>query len=361
MKGRNALVSAVLGVTIVAVAAIGVASAKGRGETSPSAASGTVHLFAFEDTLDPHVINGFKKAYPNIKLVTGAFANSDEAVAKLRAGFQADVIELCVRDTPRMAKAGLLAPIDTSKITAWNSMFPGLRDGFAVNGKPYAVAQEGGTAGLVYNPAKLPGGITSYKQLFTDPALKGKATLEGDPYYALAVAALAMGYKNPYALSDSDLKKVTSFFIAHKSNFRSFYSGDSDFLSLFQNGEIIAGQGFPDYPISLAKDKVKAVYVTPKEGTLTWECGLGVGTHAQNVPAAYALINYFETPAVQAYYAKRYSYIEANKATLKLLPKKLIKAVGLDNPAQLNKAIPTQIAPNYDKWLEAWRQIQASG
>jgi spermidine/putrescine transport system substrate-binding protein len=360
MKGRKALISAVLGLAIVAIAAIGVASAKGRGSTSPSAATGTVHLFAFEDTLDPHVINGFRKAYPNIKLVTGAFANSDEAVAKLRAGFQADVVELCVRDTPRMAKAKLLQPIDPSQVTAWNGLFPGLRDGFDVNGKPYAVAQEGGTAGLVYNPAKIPGGIKSYKQLFEDPALKGKATLEGDPYYALAVAALAMGYKNPYALSDSDLKKVTAYFIAHKGNFRSFYSGDSDFLSLFQNGEIIAGQGFPDYPISLAKDKVKAVYVTPTEGTLTWECGLGVGAHASNVPAAYALINYFDTPAVQAYYAKRYDYIEANKATLKLLPKALIKAVGLDNPQQLNKAIPTQIAPNYDKWLEAWRQIQAS-
>jgi hypothetical protein len=63
---------------------------------------------------------------------------------------------------------------------------------------------------------------------------------------------------------------------------------------------------------------------------------------------------------VQAYYAKRYSYIAANKAVLKLVPKALIKATGLDNPSQLSKAIPTQIAPNYDKWLEAWRKIQAS-
>jgi spermidine/putrescine-binding protein len=360
MKRRNALLSACLVLTIVAVASIGNASAKGGGSASASAATGTVQLFAFEDTLDPKVLSGFRKANPGIKLETAAFANSDEAVAKLRAGFKSDVVELCVRDTPRMAAAGVLAPIDTSQVKDWKNLFPGLRDGFIVKGKPYAVAQEGGTAGLVYNAAKLPGGITSYKQLFEDPRLKGKATVEGDPYYALAVAALAMGYKNPYALSDSDLKKVTAYFIKHKGNFRKFYSGDSDFLSLDQNGEILAGQGFPDYPVSLAKNKVKATYKSAKEGTLTWECGLGVGAHAKNVAGAYALINYFTSAKTQAYYAKRYSYIAANKGTLKLLPAALIKATGLDNPSQLSSAIPTQIAPNYDKWLEAWRQIQAA-
>ena len=306
------------------------------------------------------MLAGFRKANPDVKLETAAFANSDEAVAKLRAGFKSDVVELCVRDTPRMAAAGVLQPLDTTKVTDWKNLFTGLRDGFVVKGKAYAVAQEGGTAGLVYNAAKLPGGISSYKQLFEDPRLKGKATLEGDPYYGIAIAALAMGYKNPYALSDSDLKKVTDYFIKHKSNFRSFYSGDSDFLSLYQNGEIVAGQGFPDYPISLAKNKVKATYKSAKEGTLTWECGLGIGAHATNLPAAYALINYFTSAKVQAYYAKEFSYIAANKGALKLLPKSLIKATGLDDPSQLAKAIPTQIAPNYDKWLEAWRKIQAA-
>ena len=109
MKRRNALLSACLVLTIVAVASIGNASAKGGGSASAGAATGTVQLFAFEDTLDPKVLAGFRKANPGIKLETAAFANSDEAVAKLRAGFKSDVVELCVRDTPRMAAAGVLA------------------------------------------------------------------------------------------------------------------------------------------------------------------------------------------------------------------------------------------------------------
>jgi spermidine/putrescine transport system substrate-binding protein len=360
MKARNALLGACLGIALVAFVSIGVAGAESQKAAGPSAMSGTIQLFAFEDTLEPAVLKDFRKANPDVKLETAAFANSDEAVAKLRAGFKSDVVELCVRDTPRMAAAGVLAPIDTSKVKDWKNLFPGLRDGFIAKGKVYAVAQTGGTAGLVYNAAKLPGGITSYKQLFEDPRLKGKATIEGDPYYALAVAALALGYKNPYKLNNADLKKVTDYFIAHKSNFRKFYSGDSDFLSLYQNGEILAGQGFPDYPVSLAKNKVKATYKSAKEGTLTWECGLGIGAHAKNVEGAYALINYFTSAKTQAYYAKRYSYIAANKNVIKLLPKKVIKNTGLDKPSRLADAIPTQIAPNYDKWLEAWRKIQAA-
>ena len=40
------------------------------------------------------------------------------------------------------------------------------------------VPNVGGTSGIIYNPEEVPGGVDSYRDLFEDPALAGKVTLE---------------------------------------------------------------------------------------------------------------------------------------------------------------------------------------
>jgi spermidine/putrescine-binding protein len=138
-------------------------------------------------------------------------------VAKLRAGFKADVLHVCVEETPRMVRLGLLQPIDTSRITGWDKVIPSVRalGGVVLDGKVYMVPTTGGTGGVLYNPQAVPGGVTSWKALFEDPALKGKITMEDTPATGIPIAALALGYKDPFHLTDADLQKVKDYLIAH--------------------------------------------------------------------------------------------------------------------------------------------------
>ena len=53
------------------------------------------------------------------------FGDEDEAFEKMRAGFKADVAHPCSQSVVKWRDAGLLQPLDTSKIAGWNDMLPG--------------------------------------------------------------------------------------------------------------------------------------------------------------------------------------------------------------------------------------------
>jgi spermidine/putrescine-binding protein len=55
------------------------------------------------------------------------FADEDEAFAKLQAGFRADVAHPCSQSVVKWREAGLLQPLDTSKITGWKDILPGIK------------------------------------------------------------------------------------------------------------------------------------------------------------------------------------------------------------------------------------------
>src|SRR3954451_4725418 len=223
MKGRWVrLVLAIVGVTTLIGAACssnddnsGGSTTSGSTASSPEALSGTVRIFSFEDELVPQVLGPFKEDNPNLNVQTATFTSSDEAVTKLQAGFQADVVNVCVRDTQRLVDLGLIQPIDTSRVTDWDSIIPAFKDfaGVKVNDQVYMVPNEGGVAGLVWNPKLVPDGLTSWKDVFENPALAGAATIEDSPYYSIAIGALALGYTDPYNLTQEDLDKVRDYFL----------------------------------------------------------------------------------------------------------------------------------------------------
>jgi spermidine/putrescine-binding protein len=343
---------------LMSVALVGVACSKGSGTSQ----TGTVSFLTFQNSLLPDVIRPFTQANPNLKLQATTFSTEDDAVAKLQAGFKADVVYACLTDTQRLVSGGLVQPIDTSRITAWNTLFPYFRDStqIRVNSKVYMIPAFGGTTGLIYNPDQVPGGVTSFRQLIEDPALKGKVTIEDNPKYGIAMGALALGYKDPYNLSDADLQKIKQWYIQHKAQIRGFFASESDFFSMYQSGEVIAGFGYKGYDVGLAKQHLPVAFAPASEGALTWTCGYSIGANAQNLDGAYALLNWFLNPKTQAVYATNLDQMPTNQATLASLPRSLIQDVGLSDLVQLEASIPTEIPSNYDQWQKVWRQITSA-
>jgi len=323
--------------------------------------SGTVTFFGYEDSMRDEVMAPFEEQHPDLTVRKAPYSSGDEAITKLRGGFQADVVEICVEDTRRMISLGLIQPIDPSRIAYWNDLFPSLKqaDGVQVDGKYWLVPEQGGTSGIVYDPERVPEGMDSFADLF-DPKYEGQIALEDTASTTIAVAALAMGYTDPWSLNDADLERVKDFLIEHKSNVRTLYKGDSDFLNLYRSGEIVAGYGYPDYVLAMEREQIPAAFAFPREGQLTWICGYGLSANAQNLDAAYAILNWETEPEIQAFFAEEYNYLVSNRRTLELLDEKLIRRIGLDHPEQLAQAIPLMIPENYDRWLEVWREFKAA-
>ena len=343
---------------LICLALVGVACSKDPG----SGQQGSLVFLTYESALLPEVITPFTDANPDLKLQATTFTSQDEAIAKLQGGFQADVVYACLTDTQRLVSDALVQPIDTSKLTAWNTLFPYYKNSsqIRVGDKVYMVPAFGGTTGLIYNPDKVPGGVASFAQLLEDPALKGKVAIEDNPKYGIAMAALALGFKDPYDLTDADLQQVKQWYAERRPQIRAFYSDESDFFDLYQRGNIVAGFGYKGYDVGLAKQGATVTFAPASEGALTWTCGYVLGANAQNVDAAYALLNWFLTPEAQSVYAQKLNQMVTNQATLDSLDQSVIEEIGLSDPTQLDTSIPTEVPPNFDRWEEVWKQITST-
>ncbi|MEO8423561.1 MAG: extracellular solute-binding protein [Actinomycetota bacterium] len=347
-----------LAAILMSVALAGVACSKGSG----TGQEGSVVFLTFESSLLPEVITPFTDANPDLKLQASTFTTQDEAVAKLEGGFKADVVYACLTDTQRLVSAGLVQPIDTKRLTAWNTLFPYFKDSaqIRVNDKVYMVPAFGGSTGLVYNPDEVPGGVDSFAQLLEDPALKGKVAIEDNPKYGIAMGALALGLEDPYDLTDADLAQVKQWYIERKSQIRAFYSDESDFFDLYKSGDIVAAFGYKGYDVGLAKQGASVAFAPASEGALTWTCGYSIGANAEDLDGAYALVDWFLGPEAQAVYATKLNQMATNQATLDSLPQSVVEEIGLADPSQLDTSIPTQVPSNFDQWEAVWQEITAA-
>src|SRR5262245_62363080 len=103
-------------VALMVVVTAACSSSSSSDEENPTASgsvgpvSGALRIFSFEDELVPQVLGPFKDANPDLNVQTAVFTSSDEAVTKLQAGFEADVVNVCVRDTQRLVDLGLIQP-----------------------------------------------------------------------------------------------------------------------------------------------------------------------------------------------------------------------------------------------------------
>jgi spermidine/putrescine-binding protein len=334
---------------------------RGPSTSASPVIEGQLSVFGYEDALFEDVLDPFQAKYPDVELKAAPFGSSDEAVAKLQSGFRADVIHVCTNDVERMVSLDLLQPIDTSRITDWDTMIPAFRDldSIRVDDQVYMVPTSSGFSGIVYNPDEVPQGVDSYLDLFEDPALAGKVTLEDSPLSTFPAVALGLGYEDPFDLTGDDLERVKNYVIDHKDAIRSFWSGDSDFLNLYRSGEIIAGFGYHGHPVALKKDGMDAEFV-PGEGNVAWICGFGISSATENPDAAYALVNWYMTPEAQEVWVDTYNFIITNQRTVDALDPKLVATLGLDDPSTLTGVIALEQPANYDEWLDAWRDVKSA-
>lgn len=330
--------------------------------TSPTAElRGTVRLFAYEDAFTPALLGPFRRAHPSLTVETAAFASGDEAVTKLRAGFKADVVNVCVEDTPRLVELGLVQPVDTSRIGAWQHMFPSLRTlpGVVYEDQVYVVPMVGGTTGILYDAEDVPEGVASFAEML-DGRFAGRLALGSDALATIAIAALARGHTNPLDLSDADLAAVRDFLLEVKAQVRTLFRGDADVMNLFSGDEIdVAAPGYPGIANLLRKQGVPVSFTLAAEGQLTWLCGYAIAANAENLDAAYALIEHYAKPRTQAHQARTFGYLVSNTRTLDVLPRRIVQAIGLEKPEQLQDAIPYVIPDNYERWQEIWREVRS--
>jgi spermidine/putrescine transport system substrate-binding protein len=340
----------------------------GSAATAPSATpapSGTLRLYSYSDGFDPEYMETFFEQYPDIDLETAGFGSNEEAVAKIQAGFEADVINSCVDEaTLEMVQKGLYQPLDVERLEHWDDIFPAMKDlpGVIVDDQVYIVPVDAGTAGIIYNSDVVTTPPDSWTDLF-DPQWQGRASIEDLAITAIDIGAFVNGIENPLEMSSEQLEQVKQYLIDHRGQFRTFWKGGADIKSQFKSGEVVIASGYPDYATSLREQGVPVEFVPAKEGQMLWVCGYGISPDAENVDAAYALLNWYTSLPPQIYAATNWSYLTSNQGILEAVPQEVVDAASLDafaGTADDVNLLPASPPENREEWVAAWIEVKAS-
>lgn len=349
-------------VAAVASAALLLTACGGGSESMSenSAGSGELRTFTYEDTVAEEILAPYKANYPGVDVRTATFESLDEAAAKLKSGFTTDVIEVCLDEAKPLLDDDLLAPIDTSKLSNWNDLAPTFRDanGVTVDGNVIMVPVSSGPHGIIYSTKDIPDGVDSYTALF-DQKYKGKVALDGGWLTALADTALASGIKDPIAMTDAQVGEMKDKILTaiNDGQFRTISQSDSDQANLFKSGEIVLADGGRGTAEQINSEDGDVTWVAPKEGTLSWVCGLGISSEAANVDAAYAFINDYIGKPTQAVVGDL-GYVITNPTALSEVSEEFKETA---DPSKVVGTIPQVEPANAQVWRDAWQEIEAGG
>jgi spermidine/putrescine transport system substrate-binding protein len=266
------------------------------------------------------------------------------------------VIEVCADEMQPLLARGLVRPLDPRGVKDFDQL--ALSDSGEIRndaGKVLFVPASAGPHGLIVNSEQLdPSSIDSYTDLF-DPAYAGRAAMESTPLTAIGVTAMALGMDDPMNLTPDQIGEVKDYLFEHRDQFRDFAESDASMGNLFKSGEAVIADGGRGTTETMIRDGVPAQWIGPREGVLSWVCGLAITSHAENIPAAYKLINYYVSPAAQAIGGEN-GFVVMNPKALPLMAPEFRATA---DPKTLKTAIPETEPATQELYDRAWQEVAA--
>ena len=293
------------------------------------------------------------------------FADQEEALQKVRAGFQPDIAHPCSETVLRWRMADLVKPFDTARLAAWGDVWPnlkGLKNTTDESGNVYFVPWEWGNSSVLYRTDLVDIKEESWSLLF-DERYKGQLSMYNEAAASVEVAAQTLGYDNIFSLNDAQLAEVRKLLVKQRDLLRFHWNSQSEIEQALAAGEIVAAYAWNDAVVNLKKQGVPVKYMNPKEGIRTWVCGFilpNVGKGDEQ--AAYDFINSRLEPETGVEVINQFGYGHANRKAFDLVPRATVEALGIEDPdALLARSIFLQGEdPPYDEiYIKLFEEVKA--
>ena len=204
------------------------------------------------------------------------FGDEEEAFAKMRAGFKVDLTQPCTYKVPIWKDAGILEPIDTSRLSNWGDLIPSLKTipGTFEGDKQYFIPTDWGLTSVLYRADLAPEyvGNESWGMLW-DPKYKGRLSMADSLIDGVMVAAIYIGAKDPFNMTDEEMAKTRAALKEQLPLMRYYWSSPADIEQALASGELVATSAWNSSYAALKKEGFDVRYSSPKEGAMTWVCG----------------------------------------------------------------------------------------
>ncbi len=306
--------------------------------TSAQAETQTLNLYNWFGLLAPETPADFKKA-TGVSLHIDSFDSGEVMQGKLLAGRTGyDVVVATSNLLPALIKAGVLEPLDRSKLKNYSHIDPELLSKLAANdpGNKFAIPYLWGTTGLGYDVDKVKAAlgesapVDSWDLVFKEENIKklkscGVAMLDSpSEIVSIALHYLGLPYnsQNPedYKKAEALLRKIQPYVAYFDSS-----KVDADLA----NGNICVVVAWANTALA-AKDVNekthsgrRIAYSLPREGALVWSENFVLLKDAPHPHQGLSFIDYMMEPEVIAKTSNYSLYPNGNKDSLPFIDTKL--------------------------------------
>jgi len=327
----------------------------------------SLSLLVWEGYADPATVHAFEESR-HCKVMATYMGTSDELVAKLLGGSASnyDVISPSSDVATSIVRAGLVAPLDLSKLPTYSQLSAKLRDLPLVkaNGQVYGVPFMWGPNPLLYDTTVFKEPPDSWNILW-DRKFQGKISV-WDDLSSVYMAAQILGFDKPdpsqlYNLTDEQLAAAKKKLIELKRNVRKMWSSGGELTNLFQNHEVVLAMGWPLNTNDLRKLNFPIGETIPRENTTGWIDHLMITSASSNKELAHAFLEYMIQAKTQKLVTDRTHYTPANPGASQFLTPDEMKGLHLDNPdAYMQRIYFWQDVPRRAKYNEIWNEVKAA-
>jgi len=304
-------------------------------------------------------------AAPNFSI----FSGEEDALAKVRAGFAADVMHPCNYSVARFVNAKLAVEIDTTKLSNWKDIFPSLQtaEGVVVDGKVMMAPADWGNSSIAYRPDLVDDDFKKNESwsIFYDDKYAGRVSmLDNEIAFIIGAMVGGMPYDEAYKLSGPALAEAANTYGKKAvKNSRFLWNDASELQQALASGEVVAGYAWNDVVKNLTKEGIAVAYAKPKEGYFTWFCGLTLLNSGKADPAlAYDFIDAWLSPETGKALIEGSGYGHANVKAFEIANKADVAAMGITDPAaHMKSAILLRTPPDavQSEHNKVWGDLKA--
>lgn len=284
------------------------------------AAKNELHLFIWSEYIPDSVLKQFTKA-TGVKVKVSTYDSNELLYAKMQLlkGEGHDVIVPSADYVQRLAREGLLQPLDKSRLTNLGNLDPRFLGQAFDPENAWSIPFMWGSTNMAVNTAVIKEPVTSYADLWR-PEAAGRLVLPNDMRAVLVVGLKMLGY----SVNDTDPAHVKQAYekVAPLMPAVKVFDSDSPKTALL-SGEAAMGVAWNAESFLANQDNPAIVGVYPKEGYSLWVDNLCIPKGAPNPEAAHLFLDFILRPEIGAAISQEMGYATPNLQSLALLPEAL--------------------------------------
>ena len=303
-----------------------------------------LNFYNWDTYIGKTTLADFKKS-SGIDVDMSLFATNDELFAKLKAGNPGfDLVVPSNEFVERMAKAGMLLPLDHAKIPNMKNIDPAFANPDYDPERKYSMPYTWLVLGLGYRKSKMkPAGSIpdDWKWVFDSDAYKGRIALLSESADLIRLGAKYYGH-SVNGIDQAMIDRVAAMLIKQKPNIKAFHEDNGQDMLLAGDVDIVI-----EYNGDIAqimKEDPDIGFVVPRQGSLINSDTLVIPKGASRPNNAHAFINFLLDAQTGKGISETISYPTPNAAAKLLMP-----AAYRDNPV-IFPAGPAFTASEYGRF-----------